>query len=89
MVVTVATHSSITEEHGALRHNLGRRHNLAPYLKIFFGDFPPPVAKKIFGQCTILGVKIGGGPSGPPNSRGPLVIALTLPYVRYATGHTG
>ena len=23
---------------------------------------------------------------GPPNSRGPLVIALTLPYVRYATG---
>jgi hypothetical protein len=30
---------------------------LAPYLKIFFGDHPPPVAKKIFGQCTILGVK--------------------------------
>ena len=25
------------------------------------------------------------GPSGAPNGRGPLVLALTLPYVRYAT----
>ena len=32
-----------------------------------------------------INLNLVGGPSGPPNSRGPLVIALTLPYVRYAT----
>jgi hypothetical protein len=56
--------SSVTEEHGALRHILCRgpfSATFGPYLKNFFG------------------------PSGTPNSRGPLVIALTLPYVRYAT----
>jgi hypothetical protein len=71
MVVTVATHSSVTEEHGALRHNLGRRHNLAPYLKNFFGDFPPPSPKKFSVSVPFWESKLVGAPRGPLTVGGP------------------
>ena len=38
--------SSVTEEHGALRHILCRGPFSAPYLKTFFGDLPPPPSRR-------------------------------------------
>jgi hypothetical protein len=45
--------SGVTQPLGALRQSA----TFGPLLKKIFRRHPPPVAKKIFGQCTILGVK--------------------------------